>query len=282
MSKKDFSKEIKKAHQETVPDDIFDRGSKGPVVRREIALGTKAIQDARAVPVDKIKPDPNQPRSNISQESIEELAESIKVHGVLEPLAVEYLPKKDFYQIIAGERRYQASTLAGLTEVPCLIHENLDNNKRRAIQLVENLQREDLSPIDKARALIGFKGNRKWEAVERDTGLSRPRRKQFTALLNLPEEIQKNIVSIGTKRGKKEFTEFHARALLSLRKEPDKQKKLFELITDSKSPLTGREAQERAKDLKGSPKLMTLVVKYASKEELIQKLEDEIKKLKGS
>lgn len=283
-NKKDLSEQIRKVVGAEVPDGDYDDDGATPAStsRRQIIRDTKDLGEARSVPIEKIMPDPGQPRSNITEESVMELADSIRVHGVLEPITVEYVPKNGSYLIISGERRYQASRLAGLAEVPCLIYENLEENRRRALQLVENLQREDLSPIDKARSLIAFKGGvGTWEEVDRLTGFKPSRRKQLTALLNLPEDMQKKIVSMGRKPARGQVTEKHARALLLLRRQPEKQQELFSLIQNKKRPLTGDQAMEKADELRGKLKLMTFTVKYGSKEELIRRLEEEIEKLRA-
>jgi len=281
-SKKDFSKNIKKTLDEEIPEDIFEKGSKELGTSRQVIKDTRDLREARYISIEKIQPDPEQPRKAFPEESLKELAESIKVHGILQPVAVEFMGTDGKYKLIVGERRYQAAKLANLTEIPCLIIEGLKANKRRAIQLVENLQREDLNPIDKARAIITFKdlvGT--WEKVDELTGLSSRRRQQYTALLKLPDDMQKSIVSMGKGRSKKEFTEFHARALTALKKDPEKQRQLFDLIKESKEPLTGREAVDKAKELRGRPKIKTFTVKYSSKKELIKRLEEELKKLRG-
>ena len=282
MSKKDFSQRIKETVQENVPQDAFAKNDQEQSTSRWAIKGTKGLKGARSISIAKIHPDPDQPRKIFYENSINELADSIKAHGVLQPITVEYLPSEGTYKIIAGERRFQASKIVGLTEIPCVIHEEVENNKRRALQLVENLQREDLSPIDKARAILIFKdlvGS--WEEVDRLTGLSTRRRQQFTALLKLPTEIQAEITDLGRGPKKVNFTEKHARALLVLKKYPEKQKELFRLVVDPNNPLPSNEALEKAKEFKGNPTHQTLIIKYTSKEELINKLEQELEKLKG-
>ena len=261
--------------------DDFDM-AKEPRTSAAGFKGTTRISGARVIPIDKVKPDPNQPRKSFPEDSLKDLADSIKAHGILQPITAEYLEKEDSYKIIVGERRYQAAKLVGLKEIPCLIQEGIEENTRSAVQLVENLQREDLSPVEKARAIIAFKGQvGSWEKVDELTGLSPRRRQHYTAILKLPEEIQNTIVSTGRKPAKTDITEKHARALLALKKDPEKQKKLFELMLDKKNPLSGDQAVDQAKRLKGKPQVMTFVVRYSSKEDLIQKLEEEIERLKA-
>lgn len=243
--------------------------------------GTSRISGARIIPIDKVKPDPDQPRKFFHEDSLKELAGSIRAHGILQPITVEYIEDEASYKIIVGERRYQAAKLIGLKDIPCLIQEGIEENSRKAVQLVENLQREDLGPVEKARAIIAFKdlvGS--WKKVDEFTGLSARRRQQYTAILKLPEDIQKTIVSKGKKPSKTDVTEKHARALLALKKEPEMQKKLFELIQDKKKPLSGDQALEKAKQFKGKPEVMSFVIKYSSEEELIQKLEEALERLR--
>jgi len=122
-------------------DDLFDVS--GPPRARDL-LG------ARAIPVDLLDPNPSQPRTTFDRAALEGLATSIRAHGVLQPLTVRKVG--DRYQIGAGERRWQAAQLAGLAEVPC-IERAMDDSQMRELALVENVMREDLSPLDLARAL---------------------------------------------------------------------------------------------------------------------------------
>jgi ParB family chromosome partitioning protein len=281
MSKKDFSESVKKTIEEPIPEGAFEIGKRDVSTSGQVIRETKGLKGARVIDIEKIQPDPHQPRKSLSEDSLKELAESIKAHGILQPVSVEHIPNDGLYKIIAGERRFQAAKLAGLTEIPCVVLEEVATNRRKAIQLVENLQREDLSPVDKARGILEFKelvGS--WEEVDRLTGLSPRRRQQFTALLKLPDEIQKDIISSGRRPAKAEITEKHARALLALRKEPERQKELFELMTHSKKPLTGDEAVLKAREFKGEPVQRVLSIRYTSEEDLIHKLETELRKLK--
>lgn len=106
-------------------------------------------QGVEEIRIDLIRPNPNQPRRRFAQEPLQELAESIREHGVLEPLIVR--PVDDGYEIVVGERRWRASKLAGLTSVPAIVRE-MDEREATELALVENLQREDLNPIEEAEA----------------------------------------------------------------------------------------------------------------------------------
>jgi ParB family chromosome partitioning protein len=163
--------------------------------------GTRRIKSAKWIPIEKIQPDPAQPRRDFNDASLAELAQSIGEYGVRQPIVVEHVEEGESFQIVSGERRYRASKSVGLVEMPCIIQEQATQVLRFAQQLVENIHREDLSPIDKARALLEYKailgdGN-PWSEVEQKVGISETRRKQFTALLNLPEAMQKEIVATG-------------------------------------------------------------------------------------
>ncbi|MDI3281045.1 MAG: ParB/RepB/Spo0J family partition protein [Bacillota bacterium] len=155
-----------------------------------------------------ISPNPYQPRKHFDEEKLEELAASIKEHGVLQPLLVRRVGSG--YQLIAGERRWRAAQRAGLAEVPVLVRE-LDEATMMKIALVENLQREDLNPLEEAEAyqrlLQEFKMTQ--EEIAGAVGKSRSAIANALRLLNLPPEIQASLAE-----GK--ITAGHARALLSL------------------------------------------------------------------
>ena len=124
---------------------IEDIEEEKEITKKDKKSGKEVIEKIKII---EIEPNKNQPRRKFDMESIEELAESIKVYGVIQPIIVT---KKDgFYEIVAGERRWRASKKAGLTEIPCIIREN-DERTNKEIALIENIQREDLNPIEKAR-----------------------------------------------------------------------------------------------------------------------------------
>ncbi len=156
-----------------------------------------------------IEPNKNQPRKNFDEEALAELSHSIELHGVLQPLVVR--PMIDgTYQLVAGERRWRASRMAGLTEVPVVVKE-LTDAQVAEIALVENLQREDLDPIEEA---LGYKElSEKYDYTQEEisnlVGASRPAIANALRLLTLPEEII-SLVS------KKELSAGHARALLTM------------------------------------------------------------------
>lgn len=119
--------------------------------RKGIRGGTKGLAGARIIETSRIKPDPDQPRKNLDKNTLKELADSIKEHGLLQPITVEYKEEGDYFKIVNGERRYRACLLAKLSDIPCLIkNQDLTPQIRLEQQLVENLQREDLNPIEEA------------------------------------------------------------------------------------------------------------------------------------
>lgn len=162
-----------------------------------------------------IEPNKNQPRKNFDEEALAELSHSIELHGVLQPLVVRPLLDGS-YQLVAGERRWRASRMAGLTEVPVVIKE-LTDAQVAEIALVENLQREDLDPIEEALGYkeLAEKYDYTQEEISNLVGASRPAIANALRLLTLPEEII-SLVS------KKELSAGHARALLTLEDDESK------------------------------------------------------------
>lgn len=161
------------------------------------------------IPLSEIQPDPNQPRKHFNPEELQELADSIKEHGVLQPLLV--IEKVNGgYELVAGERRFRASKLAGLATVPVIVKKMADQ-ERLEVSLIENIQRADLNPIEEAfaykRLIEEFDMTQ--EEVGIKVGKSRPAVANAIRLLDLPEEIQKALVD-------KKINTGQARSLLSL------------------------------------------------------------------
>ena len=166
----------------------------------------------KKLPLHKIEPNPDQPRRDFDPEELEELAESIRTHGIIQPLTVREMPN-GYYQIIAGERRWRASRLAGLEEIPVVIIE-ADDKKAMELALIENLQRSDLNPVEEANGyerLIKEYGLTQEEAAAR-VGKSRPAVANALRLLNLCEGVLEKV-----RNG--ELTAGHARAILQLKSE---------------------------------------------------------------
>lgn len=192
----------------------------------------------KKLPLHKIEPNPDQPRRDFDPEELEELAESIRTHGVIQPLTVREMPN-GYYQIIAGERRWRASRLAGLEEIPAVIIE-ADDKKAMELALIENLQRSDLNPVEEANgydSLIREYGLTQEEAAAR-VGKSRPAVANALRLLNLCEPVRA-MVEDGRLSGG------HARALLPL---PAKQQETAAAAV-LKSELSVRQTELLAKKL---------------------------------
>jgi len=171
------------------------------------------------IPVDQISPNPHQPRQTMDQDNLQELANSITEHGLIQPLVVTQVGLS--YQLIAGERRWRASQLAGLTTVPVIIKES-SPQQMLELAIVENIQRADLNPLEEAQAFAQLmeEFGLTQEAVAERVGKSRTAVANTIRLLNLPDEIKESLAT-----GK--ISEGHARALLRLKKEKDQ----FNVVT---------------------------------------------------
>ena len=166
--------------------------------------------------INEVEPNRNQPRRNFDQEALEELANSIKEYGLIQPIVVT--KKEDYYQIIAGERRWRASKLAGMEEIPAIIRED-DDKKNTEIALIENIQREDLNPYEKA---VGIKNlmqeyGLRQEDVAKKLGKSRSAIANSVRILNLDPRVLEF-----AKEGK--LTEGHCKSLLPIT-DPERQYK---------------------------------------------------------
>ena len=188
-------------------------------------FGEEPIQDSayQLLPLYKVEPNPNQPRTDFDEEELQALSESISVHGVIQPLTVRELPN-GYYQIIAGERRWRAARLADLSEIPAVIIE-ADDKKAMELALIENLQRQDLNPVEEAlgyQSLIDEYGLTQEEAAAQ-VGKSRPAVANSLRLLGLCPEVLEKL-------RKGELTSGHARAVLTL-KDPKKQQQAAQKIS---------------------------------------------------
>ena len=164
------------------------------------------------LPIHKVEPNPDQPRQDFDEEELSALSDSISVHGIIQPLTVREMPS-GYYQIIAGERRWRAARIAGLSEVPAVIME-ADDKKTMEMALIENLQRQDLNPMEEAmgyRTLMEDYNLTQEEAASR-VGKSRPALANALRLLALPQPVQEMVRNGALTAG-------HARAILSLKTE---------------------------------------------------------------
>ncbi|MBU4362009.1 ParB/RepB/Spo0J family partition protein [bacterium] len=222
--------------------------------RKGIREGTKGLSGARIIEISRIKLDPEQPRKSLNQKRLNELAESIKKHGLLQPISVEYIEHEDCFKIINGERRYKAAKLSDLQELPCII-KNIDRHTRLIHQLIENIQRQDLPPLEEAdsiQALINKKRmdnpNYSQREASRELGLPKSYVNEMLSLLKLPRDIKESVRTSDTVP--------KSLLLLLLRQSDEKNiKEFYRQIKEGK--LTVREAKTRIKKSKikkGRPK----------------------------
>ena len=195
------------------------------------------------VKLSKVEPNREQPRKNFDEDSLQELAESLKQFGMLQPILVQN--RGDYYEIIAGERRWRAAKIAGLKEVPVIVRE-LTDQEIVEISLIEKIQREDLNPIEEAQAykrlLTEF--HLKQDEVAERVSKSRTAVTNSMRLLKLCDEVQKMVVDDMISTG-------HARALISI-EDPEEQYLIAQKIFDEK--LSVREVEKLVKDLHKPPK----------------------------
>lgn len=176
--------------------------------------GKEVIEKIKII---EIEPNKDQPRKNFDEESLEELANSIKEYGVIQPIIVT--KKDNYYQIVAGERRWRAAKKAGLTEMPCIVRTETEQTNRE-IALIENIQRKNLNPIEKAmglRKLLDDYGLTQ-QALADKLGMSRSALTNTVRILNLDKRVIDLVIE-------NNLTERHCRALLRI-EDPDKQYKM--------------------------------------------------------
>lgn len=199
----------------------------------------EVIKETDKIDINKIEPNSDQPRKNFNEDSLQELADSIKQHGLIEPLIVQK-GKKGFYQIIAGERRWRASKIAGLKEIPVVVKDYSDREVME-IALIENIQREDLNPIEEAEAyqrLIEDYDLKQDEVAER-VSKSRTAVTNSLRLLKLDERVRSMIIEDKIKSG-------HARTLLGI-EDKDEQYEVALKVFDEN--LSVRETEKLVKKL---------------------------------
>ena len=196
------------------------------------------------LPIYKVEPNPNQPRQDFDEEELQNLSDSIAEHGVVQPLTVRQL-SSGYYQIIAGERRWRAARMAGLSDIPAVIIE-ADDKKAMELALIENLQRQDLNPVEEAlgyQSLIQEYGLTQEEAAKR-VGKSRPAVANALRLLGLCPEVMEYLRGGDLSAG-------HARAVLTLKSEKkqlEAAKKIMALA------LSVRQAETLCKNMSKEPK----------------------------
>lgn len=223
------------------------------------------------VKITKVEPNREQPRKNFDEDSLLELSESIKQHGILQPLLVQ--DKKDYFEIIAGERRWRAAKMAGMKEIPVII-KKLSDREAVEISLIENIQREDLNPIEEAlafkRLLTEF--HLKQDEVAERVSKSRTSVTNSIRLLKLDERVQQMVVDDMISTG-------HARALISI-EDPDEQYNIAQKVFDEK--LSVRDVEKLVKNLNKPEKPKKEEVEDKSLDIIYQDIEEKLKQTLGT
>lgn len=193
------------------------------------------------VPVEKIRPNHLQPRRHFDPQELSELSASIQQHGLAQPIVVSYDASTRSYELIAGERRWRATQLAGLKEIEVVVRQPRDDRQRLALTLIENLQRSDLNPIEVALGYLRLmkECGINQSALGQEVGKSKSSISNTLRLLELPDEIQKAL-QFG------QISEGHGRALLSI-SDPNLRHAVFKKILEGK--LSVREAEAMAKQV---------------------------------
>jgi ParB family chromosome partitioning protein len=215
----------------------------------------------RMIPVDQIRPNPEQPRKALGD--LRDLTESIREKGVLEPLLVRFIPREDCYYIISGERRYHASRAAGLREVPC-IEKMADDAETLEIALIENIQRKDLTPFEEADGLqrLADQFDYTHEDVAKKIGRARSSVSETLSLRLIPEGLRKKCIDNGI---------LSKSLLLQIAKQPT-EKKMAEMVGKILSGGMTRDAarRDRAEDRPGPQKPQPFVFHYEPENEMFK------------
>jgi ParB family transcriptional regulator, chromosome partitioning protein len=196
----------------------------------------------RMIPLDKIRPNPDQPRKFIGE--LKELTDSIKEKGVLEPLLVRFMPREDCYHIISGERRYHASSAAGLREVPC-IEKIADDAETLELALIENLQRKDLTPFEEADGLQRLAEHFEYthEDIARKIAKARSSVTETMSLRVIPEALRKLCIEKGI---------VSKSLLLQIARQPNEKKMVEAIQRIAQAGLTRDEARRERQDEKNA------------------------------
>jgi ParB family chromosome partitioning protein len=244
----------------------------------------------RMIPVEQIRPNPDQPRKALGD--LRELTDSIKEKGVLEPLLVRYVPRDDCYHIISGERRYHAARAAGLREVPA-IEKMADDAETLEIALIENMQRKDLTPFEEADGLqrLATQFEYRQEDLAKKIGKSRTSVSETMALLSIPEALRKKCIEAGLNSKS---------LLLQIARQPTEKKMLEMFAKILQGGLTRDAARQDRNEEKGiAPRPQPFIFQYepedekfkfrlqfkkshVSREELIRTLRDILEQLEGA
>lgn len=247
-----------------IPNAVGEAKTKKEETKVEEQKSSEEKQAETMVKITKVEPNRKQPRKNFDEDALQELADSIKQVGLIQPILVQ--DRTDHYEIIAGERRWRAAKLAGLKEVPVIIR-NYSEQEIAEISLIENIQREDLNPIEEAQAykrlLTEF--NLKQDEVAERVSKSRSAVTNSIRLLKLSDEVQQMVIDDMITTG-------HARALLAV-ENPEEQYNLAQRIFDEK--LSVRDVEKLMKKYQKPPKSKKKIDK--SLEAVYQNIEETLK-----
>ncbi len=232
-------------------------------------------KDIILVDINKIEPNPDQPRKNFDEDKLIELSESIKQHGIMNPPLV--LDKKDYYMIIGGERRWRASKMAGLKKIPVIVKKDLNEQQVAEWALIDNIQREDINPIEQAEAYQKLLSDHDWtqDKLAEVVSKSRTAVTNSLRLLKLDERVRRMVVDEMLSTG-------HARALLGIT-EPDKQFEVAQQVYDGS--LSVRDTEKLVKKLQSQKETITSREKKADNEQLdavYAEQEEKLKRLFGT
>ena len=229
------------------------------------------VEKIENICIDKIKPNRHQPRTIFNEEKLQELAESIKENGLIEPIVVVRSVVPGEYELIAGERRLRASKLAGLTEIRAIIQEGASDKDKLDLALIENIQREDLNPIEEAKAYKKYSEEYKYtqEQIAKIVKKNRSVIANTIRLLNLPENIQNMIIEGKISSG-------HGRMLASITDENKIQELVNQILNEG---LTVRDIENKVSQEKG--KITKFVVTKQQDAEILN-LIDELQRVYGT
>lgn len=254
-------------------DSLIPVSSSAPKSSTESKAADKKEEQGQKtmVKITKVEPNREQPRKKFDEDALQELADSIKQYGVISPILVQ--DRKTYYEIVAGERRWRAAKLAGLKEVPVII-KNFTEQEIVEISLIENIQRENLNPIEEAQAykrlLTEF--NLKQDEVAERVSKSRTAVTNSMRLLKLCDEVQQMIIDDMISTG-------HARALISI-EDPEQQYMIAQRVFDEK--LSVRDVEKLVKNLNKPEKVKKEIPEDKSLEVIYQDLEEKMKQILGT
>jgi len=242
--------------------------AKTDITTKQVGEGTPVVNSVSIIKVKNIEANPFQPRTNFEETALQELSDSIKQHGIIQPLTVRKLGY-DRYQLISGERRFRASQMAGLTDVPAYIRV-ADDQAMLEMALVENIQREDLDPIEVSlsyKRLID-ECSLTQEQLSEKVGKQRSTVTNFLRLLKLPAPIQKALRD-------REITMGHAKALINIENE-DRQLAIFALTLEQELSVRQIEEIARGEKIKFTPKVSKVDKPLTTEDKVITKQLDKI------